>query len=359
MVRKLKKTRFLISDLIVKKPEYSLTFLLNKLVNDVSVAYSKPKFLGIFQKSLFFSLHNLWFFDTFNFLVFFYFLKKKIRLLFFRGFFFRKRRKLYKFSLYIFRCFYLYFFISCKNSLKYLRHFFKFPLFVSFRIFLNKFFRYDSTLSVRNWDLYFTLSDFYFKDIPFLSYFESSRLRYQFLKNGLKRKFNSTNGLIPYLIKDAFGSTGLRFFFNFYKATPRIVNISKSYRRFCYNPLLYDCTISLNKNNIFITIYRKIDGRVVTSCSAGNVGFKGKKKKTPPSAQAIALKFTRQVKSKISRRLLKKMQINLKFYGNFTSFLVKEAYSGLVKGGLNFVSLVDCLKKEHSAGIRRKKARRV
>lgn len=365
---KIKKNRFVLFSPKGKKGlKYDLRVLLSKLKLNFDKASSCfPINKKVVSKNFCFSFDN-----TFVFMLFFFFLKRYLNLFFFKSFYYRTvilkdwrfsklklRKKVLRnggkiqFNLYNF-----FIFICSKNILRYFRYFKRFPCFNTYRYFITKLFFIDSKIYLPSFDNFISSQETGLFNFRFLSKFRHYILNRRIPEYNFKKRASL-------LLKERFFVKSKIYGFNIiyaslYTLVSKFSNLTRLYKKSSVNPLLYDCVISLNRNNIFLTIYRKLDGKVITSCSAGNVGFKGKKKKTPPSAKAIALKFTQQVKRKLSKKLLSKIKITLKFYGNFTSFLVKEAYNGLFKGGLKFVGLLDCVKKEHSLGIRRKKARRV
>lgn len=138
-------------------------------------------------------------------------------------------------------------------------------------------------------------------------------------------------------------------------------NFKENFFKLRKNNKVYECFITLSRNNIFFTFFRVFDGKVIYCRSTGMEGFKGKKKKTPLSIVATAKTFAQVVISRFnfSNISLEDLIVNLSLFGPVSSMVIKEACKGLYKGGLRFNRISDRVTVEHSKGITRKKPRRV
>jgi small subunit ribosomal protein S11 len=108
--------------------------------------------------------------------------------------------------------------------------------------------------------------------------------------------------------------------------------------------------VSASFNNTQITI-TDLDGRVICSCSAGMIGFKGSRKSTPYAAQQASLTAASAARDQFS---MKSVEVRVKGPGSGR----ESAVRALAAAGLHIVAIRDVTPIPHN-GCRPPKRRRV
>jgi len=131
-------------------------------------------------------------------------------------------------------------------------------------------------------------------------------------------------------------------------------------RRLLFLNKVFICRLRATRNNFFLTFYFT-NGKALVTTSAGLIGFKGKKKKTPLAAKKAAVFFSNKVFFVLNKLNvdIKNSFFIIKITGKSTSSVFKEALIGLRKNKFPCNLLMDTKPISHGNGVRLKKPRRV
>jgi ribosomal protein S11 len=148
----------------------------------------------------------------------------------------------------------------------------------------------------------------------------------------------------------------LELYFDFLK---KVIKFFPKRRLLLLNKV-FICRIRATKNNLFFTFYF-INGKSLVAVSAGSTGFQGKKKRTPLAAKKTAIRFSKKVKSVLSKLKVKieSSFFIIKLYGKSSSSTFKEALNGLRVEKFPCNLIVDNKSISHGGLRRLKKPRRV